>query len=98
LQDIASFQDKPPAATALAVDPNDNNLVVLGLDDATIAVYNVRQDSVEWASKKTHKAAVTGAAREMNSIAPKSGPVSVHAIVSQQLRVHQTELVCCQHT
>ena len=31
------------------------------LDDATIAVYNVRQDGVQWASKKTHKAAVTGA-------------------------------------
>ncbi len=56
-----AFQEKPPAATALAFDPLDNNLVALGLEDATIAVYNVRQDSVQWASKKTHKAAVTGA-------------------------------------
>ena len=51
------------------MDPNDNNLIALGLDDATIAVYNVRQDSVEWASKKTHKAAVTGAARVLISTA-----------------------------
>lgn len=42
------------------MDPHDNNLIALGLDDGTIAVYNVRQDSVQWASKKTHKAAVTG--------------------------------------
>jgi len=61
MQEIVAFQEKPPAATALAFDPLDNNLVALGLEDATIAVYNVRQDSVQWASKKTHKAAVTGA-------------------------------------
>lgn len=55
-----TFQEKPPAATALAFDPLDNNLIALGLDDATIAIYNVRGDAVQWASKKTHKAAVTG--------------------------------------
>ena len=54
------------------MDPNDNNLIALGLDDATIAVYNVRQDSVEWASKKTHKAAVTGAAIVLISTASDS--------------------------
>ncbi|XP_024167813.1 topless-related protein 1 isoform X2 [Rosa chinensis] len=36
----------PPAATCLAFDPRDNNVVVIGMDDSTIMIYNARLDKV----------------------------------------------------
>lgn len=36
----------PPAATCLAFDPRDNNVVAIGMDDSTIMIYNARSDKV----------------------------------------------------
>lgn len=35
-----------PAATCLAFDPRDNNVVAIGMDDSTIMIYNARSDKV----------------------------------------------------
>ena len=39
----------------------DNNVIALGLEDAVVAIYNVRLDVVQH-SMKSHEAAVTGVA------------------------------------
>ena len=44
-----------------SVTLQDNNVIALGLEDAVVAIYNVRLDVVQH-SMKSHDAAVTGAA------------------------------------
>ncbi|GMG98979.1 hypothetical protein Nepgr_000819 [Nepenthes gracilis] len=38
---MESFADPPPAATSLAFLPGDNNVIVIGLDDSNILIYNI---------------------------------------------------------
>ena len=38
----------PPMATFLALHPQDNNIIAVGLDDSTIVIYNVRNDEVNY--------------------------------------------------
>lgn len=45
-QTMATMMSPPPAATCLAFYPEDNNIVAIGMDDATILIYNVRTNKV----------------------------------------------------
>jgi len=36
----------PPAATFLALHPQDNNIIAIGMDDSSIQSYNVRVNEV----------------------------------------------------
>lgn len=46
LQTMATLGAPPPAATSLAFFPGDNNIIVIGFEDASIQIYNVRLDEV----------------------------------------------------
>jgi hypothetical protein len=46
LQVMTTYMQPPPAATYLAFHPQDNNIVAVGMDDASIQIYNVRVDEV----------------------------------------------------
>ncbi|GER44119.1 transducin family protein / WD-40 repeat family protein [Striga asiatica] len=41
---MTTFMPPPPAATFLAFHPQDNNVIAIGMEDATIQIYNVRVD------------------------------------------------------
>lgn len=43
---MTTFMSSPPMATFLALHPQDNNIIAVGLDDSTIVIYNVRNDEV----------------------------------------------------
>jgi hypothetical protein len=43
---MTTFMPPPPAATFLAVHPQDNNIIAVGLEDSTIQIYNVQVDEV----------------------------------------------------
>ncbi|GAB2269496.1 Topless- protein 4 [Dionaea muscipula] len=51
----------PPAATSLAFQPDDNNIIAIGLADSNIQIYNVRLDEVK-TKLKGHQKKVTGLA------------------------------------
>ncbi|KAF5774088.1 putative transcription factor WD40-like family [Helianthus annuus] len=41
-----TFMSPPPAATCLALHPQDNNTLAIGMEDSTIEIYNIRIDTV----------------------------------------------------
>lgn len=43
---MATFMSPPPSSTFLAFHPQDNNIIAIGMEDATIHFYNVRVDEV----------------------------------------------------
>lgn len=43
---MTTFMPPPPAATFLAFHPQDNNIIAIGMEDASIQIYNVRVDEV----------------------------------------------------
>lgn len=45
-QVMATFMKPPPSSTFLVFHPQDNNIIAIGMDDATIHFYNVRVDEV----------------------------------------------------
>lgn len=45
-QIMTTFMRPPPCSTFLAFHPQDNNIIAIGMDDATIHFYNVRVDEV----------------------------------------------------
>jgi WD40 repeat protein len=50
---MVSFKPSPPAATFLAFNPQDNNIIAMGMEDSTIQIYNVNTGevfSVNWDS------------------------------------------------
>lgn len=58
---MTTFMSSPPMATFLALHPQDNNIIAVGLDDSTIVIYNVRNDEVE-NKLKGHFGKITGLA------------------------------------
>lgn len=38
----------PPVATCIAFDPKDNNVIAIGMEDATVQIYHVRLDEVSY--------------------------------------------------
>ncbi|XP_065849210.1 topless-related protein 1-like [Euphorbia lathyris] len=58
---MATFIPPPPVATYLAFHPQDNNIVAIGVDDATILIYNVRADEAK-CKLKSHSKRITGLA------------------------------------
>ncbi|KAI3811192.1 hypothetical protein L1987_20910 [Smallanthus sonchifolius] len=58
---MTTFMPPTPAATFLAFHPRDNNIIAIGMDDASIQIYNVRVDEVKTKLKGHHKR-VTGLA------------------------------------
>lgn len=42
MQTIAKVMPPPPAATALAIHPNDNNILVFGMEDSSIQIFQFR--------------------------------------------------------
>ncbi|GER48441.1 transducin family protein / WD-40 repeat family protein [Striga asiatica] len=58
---MTTFMPPPPAATFLAFHPQDNNVIAIGMEDATIQIYNVRVDEVK-SKLKGHQKRVTGLA------------------------------------
>ncbi|KAM7475900.1 hypothetical protein LguiB_023143 [Lonicera macranthoides] len=58
---MATLGIPPPAATSLAFFPGDNNIIVIGFEDASIHIYNVRLDEVK-AKLIGHEKRVTGLA------------------------------------
>lgn len=45
-QVMATFMSPPPSSTFLVFHPQDNNIIAIGMEDATIHFYNVRVDEV----------------------------------------------------
>ncbi|KAL8496923.1 hypothetical protein ACS0TY_020562 [Phlomoides rotata] len=43
---IRTVMPSPPAATCLQFYPQDNNIIAIGMDDATILIYNIRVDEL----------------------------------------------------
>jgi hypothetical protein len=43
---MATFMAPPPASTFLVFHPQDNNIIAIGMEDASIHFYNVRVDEV----------------------------------------------------
>ncbi|GJZ97892.1 topless-related protein 4-like protein isoform X3 [Tanacetum coccineum] len=58
---MTTFMPPPPAATFLAFHPVDNNIVAIGMDDASIQIFSVRLDEV-MAKLKGHQKRITGLA------------------------------------
>ncbi|KAL9680409.1 hypothetical protein QQ045_018288 [Rhodiola kirilowii] len=56
---MTTFMRPPPAATCLAFHPQDNNIVAIGMEDASIRIYNVRVDEIK-CRLKGHEKRVTG--------------------------------------
>ncbi|GFP88955.1 topless-related protein 4 [Phtheirospermum japonicum] len=56
---MTTFMPPPPAATFLAFHPQDNNVIAIGMEDASIQIYNVRVDEVK-SKLKGHQKRVTG--------------------------------------
>eukprot|EP00959_Pyramimonas_sp_CCMP1952_P281667 5887379-Pyramimonas_sp.AAC.2 len=44
---MTTFATVPPLATRLAFDPLDNNVIAVGMSDATVHIYNVRSDKIQ---------------------------------------------------
>ncbi|XVE97389.1 hypothetical protein REPUB_Repub03eG0015100 [Reevesia pubescens] len=62
---MMSIMPPSPAATSLAIHPQDNNIVAIGMDDSTILIYNVRLTKAFTQVKsklKGHSGRVTGLA------------------------------------
>ncbi|KAL7166055.1 hypothetical protein ACSBR2_036845 [Camellia fascicularis] len=47
-QKLADFMCPPPAATCLPFHPVDNNVIIAGMEDATIQIYYIRLDEVKF--------------------------------------------------
>ncbi|XP_057415729.1 topless-related protein 2 [Lotus japonicus] len=58
---MATFMKPPPSSTFLVFHPQDNNIIAIGMDDATIHFYNVRVDEVKY-KLKGHQKRITGLA------------------------------------
>uniref|UniRef100_A0A2P2MSH2 Topless-related protein 3 isoform X1 n=1 Tax=Rhizophora mucronata TaxID=61149 RepID=A0A2P2MSH2_RHIMU len=58
---MTTFMSPPPASTFLAFHPRDNNIIAIGMEDATIHIYNVRVDEVK-SKCKGHQKRITGLA------------------------------------
>ncbi|XP_071712277.1 topless-related protein 4-like [Rutidosis leptorrhynchoides] len=62
---LTSFIDHPPAPTSLVFNPQDNNIIAIGLADCTIQIFNIRLDQ---ALQKLvgHQKFVTGLAYDID--------------------------------
>ncbi|CAL5198924.1 unnamed protein product [Lathyrus oleraceus] len=58
---MATFMSPPPSPTILVFHPEDNNIIAIGMEDATIHFYNVRVDEVTY-KLKGHQKRITGLA------------------------------------
>ncbi|KAJ1383310.1 WD40/YVTN repeat-like-containing domain superfamily [Sesbania bispinosa] len=58
---MATFMKPPPSSTFLVFHPQDNNIIAIGMDDATIHFYNVRVDEVKY-KLKGHQKRITSLA------------------------------------
>ncbi|WCJ30341.1 Protein TOPLESS [Euphorbia peplus] len=58
---LATFVPPPPVATYLAFHPEDNNILAIGMDDASIHIYSVRADEAQ-NKLKSHSKRITGLA------------------------------------
>jgi WD40 repeat protein len=58
---MATFMAPPPASTFLVFHPQDNNIIAIGMEDASIHFYNVRVDEVKH-KLKGHQKRITGLA------------------------------------
>lgn len=56
---MTTFTSPPPAATFIAFNPEDNNIIAIGMDDSTIQIYNVRVDEVKH-KLRGHSKRITG--------------------------------------
>ena len=46
MQKLTTFMPPPPAATFLAFNPLDNNIIAIGMEDSSIQIYNAQLDEV----------------------------------------------------
>ncbi|XP_076892120.1 protein TOPLESS-like [Bidens hawaiensis] len=60
-KNLLTLMPPPPAATVLLFDPRDNNIIVIGMDDSYILIYNLQTKEVVLKLKGHHKR-VTGLA------------------------------------
>ncbi|KAK7264670.1 hypothetical protein RJT34_32280 [Clitoria ternatea] len=58
---MITFMPPPPSSTFLAFHPRDNNIIAIGMEDATIHFYNVKTDEVK-IKLKGHQKRITGLA------------------------------------
>ncbi|KAK6233238.1 hypothetical protein SCA6_003311 [Theobroma cacao] len=58
---MTTFMTPPPASTFLAFQPQDNNIIAIGMEDSTIHIYNVRVDEVK-SKLRGHQTRITGLA------------------------------------
>lgn len=43
---MMTFMSPPPAATSVMFYPEDNNIIIIGMEDGSIHIYDVRSDEV----------------------------------------------------
>jgi hypothetical protein len=48
MQVMKQFGPCPAVATSFAFHPTDSNITAIGMEDATIQIYNCRKDEVQW--------------------------------------------------
>ncbi|TVU38612.1 hypothetical protein EJB05_11996, partial [Eragrostis curvula] len=58
---MSAFIEPPPAATFLAFHPEDNNIIIIGMDDSSIQIYNFRTDKII-SKLMGHQKKITGVA------------------------------------
>ncbi|KAK6243005.1 hypothetical protein QUC31_009414 [Theobroma cacao] len=58
---MTTFMSPPPASTFLAFQPQDNNIIAIGMEDSTLHIYNVRVDEVK-SKLRGHRTQITGLA------------------------------------
>ncbi|KAK1356985.1 hypothetical protein POM88_050241 [Heracleum sosnowskyi] len=59
IKKLTAFMSPPPAATSILFFPEDNDVIILGMEDGTIQVYDVKTDQIEANDQKSR---VTGLA------------------------------------
>ncbi|KAA8521600.1 hypothetical protein F0562_012273 [Nyssa sinensis] len=58
---LTKFMSPPPAATSLALHPQDNNVIAIGRNDSSILIYDIRFDAVK-STLMGHYERITGLA------------------------------------
>lgn len=46
MQPLITLMPPPPAATFIALHPEDNNIIAIGMEDSSIKIYNFLTQSV----------------------------------------------------
>ncbi|KAG6491169.1 hypothetical protein ZIOFF_052502 [Zingiber officinale] len=96
---MTTFMSPPPAATFLAFHPQDNNIIVIGMEDSTIQIYNVRVDEVK-SKLRGHSKRITGLAfsNVLNVLVSSGADAQFHQDQIHFLAVHESQIALYETT